>query len=206
MRALTIRQPLASLIALGVKTIETRGYGTPCRGPLVIHAGKAKPTDLDVGDWQVNPDGAGGWSVRHWPTAKKAGPGQNILATLFPAQLGKEYGYHVLPLGAVVAVVDLVDVVPIVDDWPLDTVAYVRREQRNVAEWWLYNDETGRCADVTGQEPYGDFTPGRYAWLLDNVRVIDPPIPAKGKLGPWRPDPDLRLEVSKAAHLAEVTR
>lgn len=41
MKALTIRQPWATLIASGVKTIETRTWATKHRGPLVIHAGAA---------------------------------------------------------------------------------------------------------------------------------------------------------------------
>ena len=170
-RALTIRQPWASLIALGVKTIETRGWRTDYRGPLVIHAGLTyEPWNVDGGDDE-------------WKSGSQV---------LIEPKTGNEHTwrrgnpFHRCPLGLVVAVVDLVDVVPIVDDWPLDTVAYVRREQRNVTEWWLYTDDTGRCADVTGQEPYGDFTPGRYAWLLDNVRPVDPPIPAKGRQGLWR--------------------
>jgi hypothetical protein len=40
MKALTIWQPHASLLALGVRTIETRGWSTTYRGPLVIHAAK----------------------------------------------------------------------------------------------------------------------------------------------------------------------
>jgi activating signal cointegrator 1 len=38
-KALTIYQPWASLIALGEKKIETREWYTPHRGPLAIHAG-----------------------------------------------------------------------------------------------------------------------------------------------------------------------
>lgn len=40
MRAITIHQPWASLIALGEKTIETRSWPTRYRGPIAIHAGK----------------------------------------------------------------------------------------------------------------------------------------------------------------------
>lgn len=36
--ALTVIQPWASAIAMGLKTIETRSWGTRHRGPLVIHA------------------------------------------------------------------------------------------------------------------------------------------------------------------------
>lgn len=40
MKALTISQPYASLIASGEKWVENRLWGTHHRGPLAIHAGK----------------------------------------------------------------------------------------------------------------------------------------------------------------------
>ena len=40
MKALTISQPYASLIASGAKWIDNRRWGTQYRGPLAIHAGK----------------------------------------------------------------------------------------------------------------------------------------------------------------------
>lgn len=39
MKALTLHQPWASLVALGAKTIETRSWATKYRGPLAVHAG-----------------------------------------------------------------------------------------------------------------------------------------------------------------------
>lgn len=40
MKAITIHQPWATLIALGEKKFETRGWATKYRGPIAIHAGK----------------------------------------------------------------------------------------------------------------------------------------------------------------------
>jgi hypothetical protein len=40
MKAVTIHQPWATLIALGAKKMETRSWPTKHRGPLAIHAGK----------------------------------------------------------------------------------------------------------------------------------------------------------------------
>ncbi|WP_042472845.1 ASCH domain-containing protein [Bacillus ndiopicus] len=40
MKAITITQPWASLIALGEKQFETRGWSTSYRGKIAIHAGK----------------------------------------------------------------------------------------------------------------------------------------------------------------------
>jgi len=45
MKALTLYQPWAQLVAIGAKRIETRSWGTSYRGPLAIHAGKAMKTE-----------------------------------------------------------------------------------------------------------------------------------------------------------------
>lgn len=34
----------------------------------------------------------------------------------------------------------------------------------------------------------GIYTEGRYAWVLDEIEILDKPIPAKGKLGIWKYD------------------
>lgn len=71
MKALTIRQPWADLIASGEKQIENRTWQTDYRGPLAIHAGRTV-------NWHQCPD-----------------------------------GYNPSAVGAVIAVVDLVDIVPV---------------------------------------------------------------------------------------------
>jgi hypothetical protein len=43
MMALVVRQPHASMIASGVKSIEYRGFAIRYRGPLLIVASKTKP-------------------------------------------------------------------------------------------------------------------------------------------------------------------
>ena len=43
MKALSLLQPYASLIALGYKRYETRSWSTTYRGPLLIHASAGKP-------------------------------------------------------------------------------------------------------------------------------------------------------------------
>ena len=34
----------------------------------------------------------------------------------------------------------------------------------------------------------GEYSVGRYAWILDNIEVLDEPIEVKGKLGIWNYD------------------
>lgn len=48
MRALTLIQPWASLIADGRKTFETRSWSTEYRGPIAIHAGKKLDAEYAV--------------------------------------------------------------------------------------------------------------------------------------------------------------
>lgn len=43
MKALTLTQPWATLVVLGLKRIETRSWSTAYRGPLAIHAAKGFP-------------------------------------------------------------------------------------------------------------------------------------------------------------------
>ena len=43
MKAITLTQPWATLVAIGAKQYETRSWGTSYRGPLAIHAAKGFP-------------------------------------------------------------------------------------------------------------------------------------------------------------------
>lgn len=43
MKAFTLTQPWATLVAIGAKKIETRSWNTRYRGPLAIHAAKGWP-------------------------------------------------------------------------------------------------------------------------------------------------------------------
>lgn len=35
------------------------------------------------------------------------------------------------------------------------------------------------------EQAFGNYEPGRYAWLLEDVRQLPEPVPAKGALGLW---------------------
>lgn len=52
MRAITIREPYASLIAHGEKRIETRTWAPSYRGPLLIHAAVGRPEE-DSFAWRI---------------------------------------------------------------------------------------------------------------------------------------------------------
>ncbi|RIJ76655.1 ASCH domain-containing protein [Nakamurella silvestris] len=75
MRALTVRQPWATLLVAGIKRMETRSWDTKFRGTLAIHAGLAMPCrigqTIELGGITVERDrsglllrGHGGWPYR----------------------------------------------------------------------------------------------------------------------------------------------
>ena len=79
MKALTVCQPYAELIALGEKLIENRTWPTSYRGPLLIHAGKSRAW-MERGDEAAYPGMSFGAAVatarlvacldlrtEHWP-------------------------------------------------------------------------------------------------------------------------------------------
>jgi hypothetical protein len=147
-RALSMYQPWASLVALGVKGIETRPWTTKYRGRLLIHAAQRKPS-LD--EMRIVVDNLSAWNA--W------------------------YGAG-LALGAVVASCVLTDCVPMVADYDEVARAYDGPAALEITpngtlllypEWdsALYDEQVRNVSD---QAPFGDFAPGRFAWLLGDVK------------------------------------
>lgn len=155
-RVITLRQPFASLVAAGVKTIETRSWRTAYRDRIAIHAA-------------ARPMGDGGFKVM-------LAAGVSPSAALTAYSTNPDYG---IPLGAVVATAELVDCVPMYDDgrgadWP---GSYLELVGDDSAFLWASSD-SGGCRDVSDQLPFGVFEPGRWAWLLDDIKPV-------GERCPW---------------------
>lgn len=119
MKAISLWQPFASAIPLGLKRIETRHWTTNYRGELAIHASKKDTTELRAVAY------LGGMPARD------------------------------LPFGYVVAIVTLVDVLP---------------------------TELLAGALSEAEIHFGDYRPGRFGWILHNVRPVKP-FPFKGGQG-----------------------
>lgn len=177
MHAVVVRQPWASLIAHGIKTIETRGFvpkSTVRPGDrLAIVAG------LTVADYADAPEAWDRLAVELDVPLFRLG---RELAGLFhrPAP-GR-------PLGAVVAVVTYDEalrievVLPKVDRAPGDR-AYCAAKGNRITVHPLSSQPTayrwdgGNGHDIAAHLPLGDFTPGRYGWMLSNPLRL--PIPVR---------------------------
>jgi hypothetical protein len=156
MKALTLTQPWATLVAIGAKRIETRSWGTSYRGPLAIHAAKGFPkwaqeTCLEDQFW-------------------KALNGKRPMVLAYKPKL---------PCGVVLATCRLIDCRSTVYKVPNGVAVFEKYPKLE-----------------TDQElEFGDYAPGRWAWVLEDVKPLPEPIPAKGSLGLW----DFDLPPTKAA-------
>jgi hypothetical protein len=137
MKALSLLQPWASLVALGAKQIETRSWSTNYRGPLAIAASKGFPRDCKEMCWHV-PFSI--WLLRENPGDPTA-----------------------MPLGAVLCTCELTDC--------------VRMKTENVPMKSSHEYAFGNY----------EFSPAnpRFMWLLENVQMLEAPVPCKGALGLW---------------------
>lgn len=146
MKSLSLWQPWASAIACGAKRIETRSRRTNYRGWLLIHAAKRRVVNEL---WWFD-------QCVEWHAA---------LAPLFTG--GRIVPIDsVLPLGAIVAICELVDCQRTED------------VDRNLLNHSLSN-RYGGCTE----RQMGNFSPGRWAWILGSVSPVNPPIPFSGARG-----------------------
>ena len=163
MKAITIRQPWASLIATGLKGFETRSWSTKHRGKLAIHAGVSKDSYGTTPAHQVILSVAG--SSPEWQ--------EYILRCA-------DTPSHEIPFGAIVAICDVAECYRI----GVDAVGiYIERKDASTGCWEKFDYIENRKELM-----FGEWLPGWYAWELVNVRILETPIPAKGKQGFWEWD------------------
>ena len=125
MKALTIREPFASLVTYNLKCYETRSWPTKYRGPILIHAGLAK---VNLKDERLKK------LTNSLPKSNNPG--------------------HILCQATL-------------KDCILMTSDFIDKVKQNEKEYLA-----------------GHYEVGRYAWLLTDIKLIEP-ISYKGALGLW---------------------
>jgi hypothetical protein len=165
MKALTVWQPWASLIAEAIKVYETRGRYLSYRGPIAIHAGKklfAPHEDLTL-----------------WKTILKV-MGKNETEWKEPPLYATTEAvlYHEqFPLGAIIATAELVECYLIGRD-TLGT--FISKKSSTTGDWVKY-----KYIKDKNELLFGDWTPGRYALEISNAQRLPEPVPARGQQGLW---------------------
>lgn len=77
-----------------------------------------------------------------------------------------------LPTGLIIAKCDLIDCLKI---------------ENPIYEGGIFKPKlsNGETVMIHNEFYFGDYSPGRFAWMLDNIEILKEPIPAKGQLGLW---------------------
>ena len=140
--AISLWQPWASFIAIGVKPFETRDWPPPAKligQRIAIHAAK-KTVDRDDREW------------------------------------ASRVGAVDLPLGVMVCTA---------------TLAGAYRCGQDPERPWILRITEKRSLlapdlDTIKVDEYGDYSPGRWAWLLTQIEPCEPPISARGAQGFWK--------------------
>lgn len=123
-KALSITEPYATLISMGLKRIETRSWKTKYRGEIYIHASSTKPKP----EWKALPC----------------------------YSIAEKFGLH---FGQIVCKAKLVDCIEMTEEY----IAQMDDIEKQMGFWSV----------------------GRYAWVLDDVEILDMPEKVKGHLDIW---------------------
>ena len=127
MKVLSLTEPYATLIKIGVKKIETRSWKTSYRGKLYIHASSTK-------------------IPKEYKNNKEL---MNLV------------NVNELNFGNIICSCNLVDCIEMTDK-------FIEEVKKNKEEFIC-----------------GVYKIGRYAWILEDIKVLENPISAKGHLGIW---------------------
>ena len=180
MKCLSLYQPWASLVAHGLKRVETRSWAHPDPLPaiLAVHATAKVDERLVAGLINHPKDG---------PHFRRAFAAMGVPCREFQGRGIWAVSGKLLPAGCVVAVVRVIACAPTTHVAKYDTT---HEGPPMWAKQGLY-----RYLHITEAErAFGDYSPGRHGWVFDRVLRLDPPVPAKGNRMLWEWKPTLEAE------------
>ena len=171
MMAISLWQPWASLIACGAKPFETRHWSPPRHligQTIAIHA--AKKIDRDAADFALELM-SGDYDNEY------AGLSANLKrACESPPTLAGKFVCVTMPIGCVVATARL-DAA-----FHLGAAATETAHPAASVTGRLVSRPLPACFTVR-YDDFGDYAPGRWAWLLTEVRAVTPLVAVKGAQG-----------------------
>jgi hypothetical protein len=171
MKAISLWQPWASLIACGAKPYETRSWAPPpdlIGQTIAIHAAKK----IDKGAAAFAEELVYGQHGHDLGDKLEASWGGDETCD---GLMGK-FGQAVMPIGCVVCT-ERLDAVFQLGEIAEGTAVPAARVVRRLTSRSMPECFTVRI------DGFGDYAPGRWAWLLRDVRPLTPPPPARGAQG-----------------------
>ena len=172
MKAISLWQPWASLIACGAKPFETRHWAPPREligQPIGIHAAKK----IDKGAAEFAEELMYG---QHDPGGFDLADNLDMSMANTPDELMGFFGTANMPIGCVVCIVRL--------DAAFQLGERAEGTERPAAT--VMRRITSRHLPARFTVPYddfGDYTPGRWAWLLRDAKPLNPPVAMTGHQG-----------------------
>jgi hypothetical protein len=172
MKAISLWQPWASLIACGAKPFETRHWAPPAGligQTIAIHAAKKidKAARQFAEDLMYGQHSAGGFDLAHQLSESMEG---------VPDELMGLFGMAALPVGCLVCTARLDAAFQLGEKahgTALPAASVVRR---------LISRPMPECFTVR-YDDFGDYAPGRWAWLLRDVKPLQPTEGVVGRQG-----------------------
>lgn len=161
MKAISLWQPYASLVVHDAKSIETRKWNTNFRGQLLIHAAQNQQNVLtDIIRTEPFLDTLISLGYKIGGNHSINGPSNKV---------------DDLPRGAIIGSVRLVNCVPTDNLHVGSTIGSVYQDRAGVHMMDTY---------LTQREfAFGDYRPGRFAWILVDPICFKNPIPWTGRQG-----------------------
>ncbi len=174
MKAISLWQPWASLIACGAKPFETRHWAPPLEligKTIAIHA--AKKVDKDAAqlaeELMYGQHRDGGFDLSDRLEASWGGDAASD-------DLMAKFGNTIMPVGCVVCTATLDAAFQLgerAEGTALPSAATTHR---------MTSRPMPACFTVR-YDDFGDYSPGRWAWLLRDVKPLIPPPQVKGAQG-----------------------
>lgn len=171
-KAITLWNPWAFLVMLAGhqdpevarlgKRFETRSWYTAYRGPLAIHAAKNIPHFMQA-------------EVEELCLTSPFQEAFEAVGIKFDGDMPLS---RILPRGAIMATCNLAECCRIGEDglYRLDPAQ-------------IESPKYFAPLPAKPELSFGDYTPGRFAWILEDVQQLPEPIPAKGHQSLWNWEP-----------------
>lgn len=170
MKAITVHQPWATLVAIGGKRIETRHWATSYGGPIAIHVAASVPAyAVEItAESKLIQD-----ALHHAGYRPKAGETFKDRREYWQSVLNS------LPLGCILAVADLTDCLPTGNGF-------------EIPRWLQDLDDMELAA--------GNYEPRRFGWRLSDVQRLVVPVKTRGyqRIWNWDGDPGELVPAGKA--------
>lgn len=175
-RCLSVKQPFAQAICLGLKKVENRNWRTDYRGLLFIHASKAKDC-LDVTDLCGTPLPDDPWTYPRGAVVGFVEMWECANVTFEPQYLRNRSGRR-----------------------RVQTMKYVHMPEGHPA----FNDDALKKTILDAIIP-DDMAQGEFCFLFKHAHLLDEPIPYSGKTGLFPADAILaQLSLPKGLDIRNI--